>query len=440
MDSLNVIIYILILIMIFFFSLVLRKKTKGSCFNGLLFGMFLYYILVPIISLINIGRIEKYENGLGFFNVDTIDRLMINIPMSSYFYSFLVILISFICYIFFYNISKKNNTKLTRNKTSVNFVKYLMYFLMILGSVSLIIFFYKFGGIKSALSYAEYMRSFSNNASEGMGRFRILIIPARFITVVPFLLLYLKNEKCISNKKHLFLFIFSFILSILFYLYNAGRAPLISFILCFAYPIVKKKIKHTWLFLIVLGFISIPLLDILDSLFVYLNTGVFNLPKIVLEKYIFEFLYPFKNILNLLKMRNVFGYSYFKSFITSIISLIPGINFTASYENTSLFVNGVNWKIIGGIPNDLITFSHIQLGIIGIIIIFSVLGYISQKIDYRVKNIENNNIKYLFSGILTVYSFLLVGNADFVSFIRGNMILYITVFTIFLMFRKEKNK
>ena len=97
MDSLNIIMYILILIMIFLFSLILRKKTNGSCFNGLLFGMILYYILVPIISLINISRIEKYENGLGFFNVDTIDRLMINIPMSSYFYSFFVILISFIC-------------------------------------------------------------------------------------------------------------------------------------------------------------------------------------------------------------------------------------------------------------------------------------------------------------------------------------------------------
>ena len=438
MDVLNIIIYILILILIFFFSLVLRKKTNGSCFNGLLFGMSLYYILVPIISLININSIEKYENGLGFFNVDTIDRLMINIPMSSYFYSFFVIFISFICYIFFYNMSKKNNTKLTNNKTSEKFIKYLMYLLLISGSISLIIFFYKFGGVKSALSYAEYMRSFSNNASENIGRFRILIIPARFITVVPFLLLYLKSEKCISNKKYLFLFVFSLMLSILFYLYNAGRAPLISFILCFIYPIVKKKIKHTWLFLITLGFISIPLLDILDSLFIYLNTGNFTLPKIILEKYIFEFLYPFKNILNLLKMGNTFGYSYFKSFLTSIISLIPGINFPASYENTSLFVNGADWKIIGGIPNDLITFSHIQFGIIGIIIIFSALGYISQKIDYRVKNIENKDIKYLFSGILTVYSFLLVGNADFISFIRGNMILYITIFAIFIMFRKEK--
>ena len=120
---------------------------------------------------------------------------------------------------------------------------------------------------------------------------------------------------------------------------------------------------------------------------------------------------------------DIYGFRFGQDFITSIIGMIPGINFSVSYENTSLFFGGMNWKLTGGTPNDLLTFSYIEFGIIGIPLIFGILGYVLGKIDKALKIIPQKSIKVLLSSAMALHLFTIIPSADFVSFIRGGFIL-----------------
>lgn len=89
---------------------------------------------------------------------------------------------------------------------------------------------------------------------------------------------------------------------------------------------------------------------------------------------------------------------------------------------------GKSW---GGIPNDLITFFHIEGGFLGVIILSSILGIIAQKIDVNLGQIKNNNNRNLLEGIITIYYFQLICNADFITILKSNFM--ITIFSILVI-------
>ena len=151
-------------------------------------------------------------------------------------------------------------------------------------------------------------------------------------------------------------------------------------------------------------------------------------------------MYPFRNILNLLPMEKIYGFNWVKDFILAFLDILPGISFDASYINTSLYINGSNWTTLGGIPNDLITFFHIEAGPMGIIILSSILGIITQKIDInllRMKNIKNRN---LIEGIITIYYFQLICNSDFITILKGNFMLIIFTTIVIYIGKINTNK
>ena len=427
-------------IILFFFVKIKKKKKFTPSYSGLIFGIGLYYIIIPIVTVINIDNMILYEKSLGMWGNNTIRRLIISQPISYYIYSMLMIILMIIFYNIFYLVGYKKNYEKAKNieekgEQTYKIIKILNYFLFILGTVSLLVFFKSFGGIKNALYYAEYARSFSNDLSELVGNANIFIISAKFITVVPFLTLLLINVEKSNNKMHYkIIFIISNILSILYFMFNAGRAPIIVFILCYVFAFLKGHLKNVWKLIIVVGIFSLPVLDVLDELFVYFRTGIFDVSKNKNSlSYVYQFMYPFRNILNLLPMENIYGFNWGKDFIYAFIDILPGVSFDASYVNTSVYVNGLNWTTLGGIPNDLITFFHIEAGPMGIIILSSILGIITQKIDInllRMKNIKNRN---LIEGIITIYYFQLVCNSDFVTILRGNFMLIIfTTISIYI--------
>jgi len=106
------------------------------------------------------------------------------------------------------------------------------------------------------------------------------------------------------------------------------------------------------------------------------------------------------------------------------------VNFPISYEVTSQFFNGDNWRLIGGIPNDFLAFSYLQISILSVIMLSSIAGFIYGKIDIGLSLIPNNSSKYLITSIITIYSFFLIQSADFEPLIRGGVILLVTALIV----------
>lgn len=438
-------------IILFTFFKIKRKKKFAPSYSGLIFGIILYYIITPIITVINIEKMILFENSLGMWGNNTIQRLIIRQPIIYYIYSILMIILLIVFYNIFYLVGyKKNYEKIDtierQEKRLYKIIEILNYFLFFIGTISLIAFFKSFGGIKNALYYAEYARSFSNNLSELVGDASLFIVTAKFITVVPFLTLILINTELTSKKIYYKnIFIISNILSVLYFMFNAGRAPIIVFILCYVFAFLKGHLKNVWKLIIVVGIFSLPILDVLDELFVYFRTGILDINKSEnVLSYVYQFMYPFRNILNLLPMENIYGFNWGKDFIYAFIDILPGISFDASYVNTSIYVNGLNWTVLGGIPNDIITFFHIEAGPIGIIILSSILGILTQKIDINLSKIKNIKNRNLIEGIITIYYFQLVCNSDFITILRGNfMIIIFTIISLYLgknTIKKETKK
>lgn len=420
----------------------LLKKSKEfrPTYKGFMFGMLFYYIIIPIIVLLNVNELNEIELAKGKYCTYSVQRFIINGNFVDFLYSNFIVTISLLAFNIFYSISKKIKIRDFNSIKTLKIVKFFAIVTFIIGSFSLILLFLSFGGIKNALSYAEYLRSFNNDANEIIGESTIFIILARLITVTPFLIVYIIQDtslKLVKKQYYKFLLVISFIMSILYFLFNAGRAPLMAFIICFAYVIIRKRVKRPWIFIIVICIIALPMLDILDSLFYYFNSKTFDFKEVNYLKYIAQFTVPYKNTLAMKKIVDTYGLRYFSDFITAFLDFLPGVYFPASYVNTSEFIVGSNWIALGGIPNDFITFGYIEFSFIGVIILSSILGLFLRIIDMKLSKFKNNDAKYLFSAILSIYIFLMISSSDIISILKGGWILNTVVIIILLSTRKE---
>lgn len=435
----GIIIYILLgIIMLYVYKK--NKFNKGASYNGIVFSMLLYYFVIPIILLIFADSFVIYENKCGMWCGDSINKYILNKKIWEFLYSALCIGVSFVLFCLTYKKIKQGYKIEKNNENSIKLFKIFNYGTLIIGSICLIVFIISIGGITEMLKKAEYYRSFSNSLADDIGIAAILIIPARLITVTPFLSLYLINNDSENKKKYIISLVFSMILSAFFYLYNAGRAPIILFGLSIFYIILRKYFKHPWTIIICLAIVGLPLLDVADSLFSSVMTGSKFKVSFNYVKYIYQFIYPFRNVLNMHNINSEFGYRFGIDYVTSFLDLLPKLSFPASYENTSLFINGANWKVLGGIPNDFVTFANLQLGIFGNCLFSIILGYISAIVDLKTSNLNEGYGKNLLSAVMTLYSFSLIISFDFCTFIRGNFILIIISLLIFTSSKKEKIK
>ncbi len=419
---------------------IIKTKKYTPAHNGFIVALLIYYLIIPILVLCNIDTLHILELSAGKYGSDTFQRFIINGSWKNFIYSILMIVFTICFFICFYKIGYRKNKdigyKHDSNKT-YTIVKRLMYITFFVGMISLILFLISLGGIKQALTYAEKMRNMSNSLVEVVGNAALLKIIARLITITPFLAIYLINEKKEKTLLFKIILVTSLIFSVLFYLYNAGRAPIIMFFVCFLYYIMSRKIKKTWSIIILIGIVSLPLLDVLDSIFVYLNTGILEIKQTNYTNYIYQFSVPYKNTLILSDLNEMYGIRWGKDFITAFLDLLPGVNFDYPYSDLSLFVKGTEWKNLGGIPTDFITFAHMQFSFIGVIVFSSIMGYLSQKIDYKLSLFNDEKKKYLFGGALTIYFFSIISSFDIASLIRGQIIL---IFVIYIIIKSSKRE
>lgn len=440
MDGANIIFFCLLYVLIgIVFLCFLLKKSRRFCpaYKGFMFGMFFYYIIIPIIVLLNIEELNSIELAKGKYCTYSVQRFIIDGDFWKFLYAIVIIVIGLIFFYLFYNASKKMKVREYDAKRTIKFVSFFAAVTFFVGAISLVIVFLSFGGIESALSYAEYLRSFDSDASELVGQNTIFMILARLITVTPFLLVYMIQNSFVKKRFYKAALLISFVLAILYFLFNAGKAPLIAFIICFSYVIIRKKVKKPWMFIIIICIIALPMLDFLDSLFYYFNSKEFTIKEINYLKYILQFTTPYKNTLAMTDIVSEYGLRYCLDFVTAFLDFIPGLHFQASYVNTSEFIVGVNWTELGGIPNDFITFGYIEFSFIGVIILSSILGFFLQIIDKKLSNFNDDNAKHLFSAALSIYIFLSIPSFDIISMLKGGWILNVILIIILFSSRKE---
>lgn len=457
------------------FIIFLYKKNKEYCpsYRGWIFGMILYYIVVPSITLLNIDEMKEIELAKGKYSTNSIQRFIIDGEFSNKIFAIVVLLLMFLSFNLAYSYSdlwKKYIKKINLNKMGKfifeklklskikkyiskrlklsaiikrlfkkeNVAKCIAYITFVVGLISLIIVFVSYGGIKEALSNAESLRGFGDE--EYKNNSGIFIFLSKLIIVSPFMLVYLlsnRDENKKKNIKYITMLIISLAASLLYFLFNAGKAPLLFFGLCFLYMILNKKVKNTWLVIIGLAILALPLLDILDTLYYWFVNGKFSFKEINYIKYVSKFMHPYKNSLILNELVNEYGLRYGKDFITAFLDILPGVSFDASYVNTSRYIVGENWRTLGGVPNDFITFGFIQFSWIGVMILSALAGILSRILDNKLLKAKDNSAKRLFAATLTVYMFSLIPSADFVGIIKGGGYILISVALIILFSNKE---
>lgn len=429
-DTLMIIIYVFLL---FFMIRLLIKNNKirtVNLYSGFLFGIILYYIIVPIGLLINKDKMsEKY------------------LDLQKYIYSndmsiILPIILIIITVIFFtvgYKVAYGKEKKVYQlsKKVNLNSIKFISHFSFLVGAISFSLVISGFGSLANALKYAELNRSFSVSLADLIDyRLSLLFIPSRLITVAPFLYFYqLKNTKKLSPR---ILFLISFIISIFYLLFNAGKGPLLAFLLPFFYIFLKKYKKNAWRYLITLSLLFFPLLELLDRLFMFLANGIWKDEGINFFNIFYQFIHPYRNIFNVENITTEFGYRFFTDFITGPLNLMPGIDFEKSYEITSKFYFGDIWKSVGGVPNDLITFGYIQMNFLGVIILSLFIGYFFGLIDKKIRCLNPGIAKDLITSLLIVSAFRLIPNADIEPFLRSNFTMILIPFA--LIWYSKKNR
>ena len=319
-------------------------------------------------------------------------------------------------------------------------IKIFMYATLIVGGISLILLFVAFGGISNALSNGEYVRSFSNEASNIIGKYSLCIVSSKLVTITPFLTFYILERNKEKRKKIFYgvIFAISFVMSILYFLFNAGKFPLVCFLLALVYLLINGKVRRPWSVIIFICILGLPGIEILDNLFTFFGTGKFMPIKVNYIEYIYQFIHPIRNVVNVIPLTSLYGLKYFKDILFGTLNILPGIEYDPSYLPPSEYFYGVDWKSIGGIPNDFITYGYLQIGMIGVIIMALVLGSLLQRIDFRLSHIDGKSKEYI-GAYLSINCFSLINNADTVSIVKGQFFL-IVIFIILNLSKKRKVK
>lgn len=425
---------IILTIIILFFFLHRQNKQNGivSAYSGVLFSLILYFGFVPLIIL-NMKKIDK-NNGYA--------QMIFSSNLKDFFVAIFAVILFLATFTFIYHLYNK---KTIYNKYFFDLKRWLLacklvtWITFIIGIITLMIYIRAFGGVGSLLSKAEYLRSFATSGTSIVSYVAsLLVIPARLITVTPIAVLSIINNKTKFRIVYKIIFIISLVFTIIFYLANAGRTSIIILILMFGIPLLQRFTKYPWRVAIVLGCIALPFLGILDALFLYMQNGEWNYVFEDLSSYITQFSYPWSNVLSMGKIVDIFGFRWGQDYITGVLNIIPGINFSTSYEPTSFFYGGSNWKITGGTPNDIITFSYMQLGYIGVIVTATLFGIIIGKIDRSLGQFDENYAYEVIKASVILNIFTFVVNSDISSLMRNQFQLTFVCVCILYSCKKEK--
>jgi len=423
------------------FQYKLWKLGKFTAFSILHASFVLYYVAIPLV-------------------LETFAKVFIDLPgnftyiiyqtdLNQKVHTFILITIAYFVLALSYFLYNKGILRNVRYKNIVSndaalriVYRYGMFF-FILGGASIILFFSELGGFKSALRFAETLRYIGTEPSNYYGplgaMFRMLsflIMGAAFC---------FKVHLDITHKTYSkVLFYISFSLSIMYLLFNSGRAPILFFIVPFILsPIIKRNRKVlSTLFLIFIGIFITA--EIFDVLLYKITLGDISgmqesIPFILKINYALQdFSFPYANVLYINEMNELFDFRYGQDYFIWIINILPsrifnliGLTipeFDTINVSTTAYYYYHNPNLLGGIPTDLITLGMRQFSIPGLIINSMIFSIFALKID-KLSNRLGNDYNLIIIRIKLLF-FSFIGNNDISAFVRNSLFILILLFML----------
>lgn len=430
----------------------LTKKTCScvSLYKGFVFGYIFYYGIIPLVIYLmkndfSMQYSKYFRINQMLFYADTYTMILM------VFMFFLGIVTFRIAYklsfggnIYIgekYPLSKNQSSYLHTNIEAVinskrKGIKRVAFVVFIFSTIALVAYIYGTGGLARALSLVEINRSHSDSiVNYGVSRiYTYALLIAGFIPTSSLVLLSLLEKNRFKDKV---LFFISLVLSVIYFLCNGGRSPLLLYFVVVFYCVLSNlKIKHIWVIIFPVSICCMPLLDVLDAVFadasiISNREQLLSLITYDFKPFISQFSIPCISAVNLNGILDVSGYQFFIYIFTDVLSLLPLVSFKMSYNQISYFYKGSAWVNQGGIPTDIITYGYLQLNFLGVIIIFMLFGLIFGKIDRLLESNPPSYYKNILGVILATSAFNIACSADlYVILQRNTNLLLITILLI----------
>lgn len=416
-------------------------REKLSAFSIFHATFLLYYMAVPgILFFLGIDAVE----GAGKFT-----RHIFSSDLNDFIKSFGLISFSYFILVSTYIVKHKSkrsydNKKKTRTMLDVERAKKIVFkygmFFLIIGGVSTLLFFYQLGGFRAALKYADILRYAGTDSSQYYGPFAAMLRMLSFLVLgAPYCFKVYSDQNNDKNSKVFFLA--SFCLSMMYLVFNSGRATILFFLIPFVLDYAVKRNKNVILAIISIFVLVVITAEMFDILLYQLTTGSVAIKQTGTSiisnaiKTINDLSFPFSNTIYAHQMNELYGYRYGMDYFIWIFDIIPtrifsflGINLPqleTMNANTSAFHYLLDPTMYGGVPTDFITIGMRQFSIIGLALnslLFSLSAiYIDNISEYVGKdyNLILIRIQLLF--------FSLIANNDLTDIIRGNLFLIIMI-------------
>ena len=410
-------------LIIFFLILALKNVKKfrfPGAFAGITIGFLVYYAVVPFLIWVNKGAISSDPD----WRLNSIRSFVFSVEDDCLVISILSVILGYLFFLFGYYISPLRDSDRSRKIPSSKLEKNVLpvaSFGLIFGAAALFIYIRALGGFAEAISKADTLRQHYSSVSDyGLpGYYDYIFVFARVLPISTLLFLLLFRTK--KKPRYVALFLCSLAVTVLYMLIHAAKSTVFSVGCIFLYLLLDKlKIRLKWVFFAIIILVSLPLLDVIDALFagedvVSAYASFSYLPSLRL------FSYPTELNCNMMKIVDRYGYQYFTHYFTDIFDVLPGVYIEPSYSNTSEFITGVDWKVLGGTPNDLITYGFLQAGVFGVCVSMFLWGILSKFIDKVILRISDDSSRKMIGVIMCMSLFNIVSTSDIAMVLKYNL-------------------
>ncbi|SDJ11424.1 oligosaccharide repeat unit polymerase [Halanaerobium congolense] len=373
-----------------------RKREKNK-FDILFFvnGYFMiYFAIIPILFQLFGRDIKEY------FSYVPVWIRYINFDLVSFKYANLIIFCGYIMLILGYYfdevINQTGSSDLTAKKKkyihviSYKTIKKTAFLLFLISIISILGYTSHFGGPIRALVKAEQFRG------HDAPFFKLRYLKYFISLILPTSIFYYILQK--KSLKYKILFIISLIFSIYYLLLNAGRAPILMYLLFFVLFNLEMKKKRFGLFTLFIIFILAILFAVYgNTILLFLLEGEIRYDEsnlyYKLLKFIEQLSPSFSNVLKVPEFIDIDNsYLYFKEYILWPIQILPKSNAIFEFigiqnhsTSTKIHTEYFNSPSGMGMPVDLLTFGYYQLSFLGVMINSFLFGYVLKKIEYIFK-------------------------------------------------------
>jgi hypothetical protein len=424
------------------FTIYLWKKEKISAYSIFNASFILYYILTPLILILFNSIIVDYSGRfISFIYSSTIKRQYIAFFISVVSYSVIVI-----TYFLSKDIRYNKKTKKINISVDVEISMRIVYrygiVLFFIGAISILMFFYELGGFAAALRFSNSLRGLGSKPEDYYGATGALFRMLSFLILGSSYCLKIYSDYKKSMAIRIILWI-SYVLSAMYLLFNAGRAPILLFLVPFILEFIYKRNKNVLITLIVILIGTIFIANIFDLFLLTLSSGnikVYHASTTLFDSIIDviqDLSFPYSNILIVDSMIETFGYRFGQDYFiwafdvlpTRILSVI-GISIP-NFESINAITSAFYYMLSpsrGGVPSDLITLGMMQLHIAGVVLntfIFSIFALYVDKLARRV-----GKEYFLIIARIDLLFLTLIPNNDITAIVRGSLFIIVLIFLL----------